>query len=339
MRKFLGITLLGVIIIAFLSCEKDEMEDLNQTPEMDATTKRIVDFKNELSKKNTTGESMHIDSLVWYSEATLNFSYGHPYLNYTNKTTDSIRIMVDLTENLLVSYEDVVNTHIKFNNFVYEQYESFLDHPKHMIVMDIVLLEVNALQAELCLYSKIGKVTEQENLKYVNDPWEYYDWWKAYEYQGGRCNGYGSQYPSTDNAADQLELHMDPHNADFRYLSDPDVYYTDIPPTWEYPDAGFDNSPNNDPQTQDLYPTLIYGPEWMRDCLSPDDMFFLLSQMDDLLIHDRDDNYPDKYPHEIEIWAAGPPGDGTRFGEHWYEFKLGDRNFYPHEPDEPALMR
>ncbi len=336
MKNILFLSLITALMVVFVGCEQEEF-DLQSENSYDATTQRILDFGSSLTKKSGNGDNMHIDSLVWYSEAWFNLNYGHPHLDYENVTTDSMKITIDLREGSMVTPDIVANTHIEMNNFIVKQYDNFLDDPKHMIVMDVNLRSQTSSKAELWLYSTIGKsINENGDQKSVSNPFEYYDWWHAYYFEGGRCNGYQSQFPSDENAADQLEKYFKDHNSDFAYLNSPRVYFTDVI-TGE--DIYWELVYNDDPNTQDLYPTLVYGPDYERTCLSPDDMYFFLSKMDDVLIHNRPDSYTDKHPFNIVIEARTATGKEKSGGEHVYLYDLGVKHFSPRPVHDPALMR
>ncbi len=323
-------------MVVFVGCEQEEF-DLQSENSYDATTQRIVDFGSSLTKKSGNGDNMHIDSLVWYSEAWFNLNYGYPHLDYENVTTDSMKITIDLLESGMVAADVVASTHIDMNNFIVKQYDNFLDEPKHMISMNVSLRNLTATQAELWLHSTIGKVVDAPETKSdVLDPFKYYDWWHVIE---GRCNGYQAEFPSDENAAYQLLDYYRSHNSDFAYLNSPWVYFTDQPNPWEYPDVIWDNTWNNDPETQDLYPTLVYGPSYDRTCLSPEDLYFFLSKMDDVLIHNRPgpDEFADLYPYNIDIEITGDVGQGSHT-EYGYEFELGERHYSERPREDPALM-
>lgn len=51
---------------------------MEKTTIYDNTEQRIIDFKVGIAKKDRDVENMCIDSLIWYVEAAMSYSYCHP---------------------------------------------------------------------------------------------------------------------------------------------------------------------------------------------------------------------------------------------------------------------
>lgn len=319
MKKLLGITLLGVIGFSFSGCEKDEIE-MQQPTENYETEQRILNFKDEIAKKDRNGESMHIDSLIWYTEAAMNYSYCHPGLTYEFKQRDSVLITVDLIDGCSVSPENVEATYIEVNNYLVEQYEGFKHEPKRLIVVNLELEGSNQSSAGIWVYSTIGKVYEEENLKSSN-PFQSYDWWLAIG--SGRCNGYNSTHPSTENAMDQLERYYITHNDAFDYLN-PDYYnyyFTDVSGFYHFYGYNADSD-------WDLY---MWDDSNYDLCISPTLMNYFLQHIDEVII---DDLPVGGKPFNLQIYPESiPSGRGTNL--HEYRVQAGTY----HGRAIPALMR
>jgi len=322
MKKLnLLVAMAAMMMVVFVSCEKDEIDLENST--MSSTEKRIVDFDASFTKKSTAMDNIHIDSLVWYAEATFNYKYGSPNLDYSNVITDSIFMNVSLTDAEIIEGTEAYSAYVTMNNFIATQYADYKAEHKHMIVMNVAVKERTNNSAVIVLYSTIGQVIEiPSELKSAMDPFQDYDWWHAY--QVGRCNGYNETHPSTENAADQLERYIKTHHPDFEYLTNDRVFYVDILDPWDCNPVYWEGNNNNDPATSWMYPTIVYGPDWAEECLSPDAMYFLLDHMDEALFN-RHDNFPTHHPFNIEVFAHGAVGKS--YGEHGYEFSLGIRKY------------
>ncbi|MDA3867337.1 MAG: hypothetical protein PF489_11405, partial [Salinivirgaceae bacterium] len=197
-------------------------------------------------------------------QTTFNYKFGYPELDYDNVITDSIFMNVALFEGDIVEESEVFAAYVNMNNFIAKQYEDYNGESKQFVVMNVGVKEKTETSAVIALYSSIGTVTEiPSELKEATDPFQYYDWWHAYGYEAGRCNGYNSSHPSSENAADQLERYIKTHHPDFAYLTHSRVYYVDFPEEWEYHDVIWDGNYNTDSATSDMYPTIVYGPDSM----------------------------------------------------------------------------
>ncbi len=322
MRKFLGITLLGVIVIAFLSCEKDEME-IKQSVENKGSEQRVISFKDNMLQKNGGGQSMQLDSLIWYTEATLNYSYGFPNLYYDKKRKDSVLITVDLMDGCMVSAEDVNATFVEINNRIYEFYDNFKYDSKHVVVVNLELEESNKDGAGIWVYTTTGKLFEGDNLKSSN-PFQFYDWWHGW--LPGRCNGYNDDYPSTEYSGDQLERYYITHNDAFDYLNPEyqELWFTDVDGPYHF--YGYYADDN---WTEYMWDSYTY-----EECISPDQMNYFLQHIDEVVI---DDLPVDATPFDLEVLIEYISGTRTTI-LHEYRVHAGtyhERKIYAPVNPEP----
>ena len=332
--KKLNYLLIGAFSLLFIAgCEKDELDVVNSV-QNDGTAQRIVDFKSSVELKSTHDLAMEVDSMVWYVEAAMNMTYGHPHLSYVDRKLDSLWISVDFSDGCLISGIDVVNTYIAMHDFVAQRFSNYTGTNKHIVVVDVRKEGANSDGVGLWIYSTVGSAISDDNLKLTANPFQFYDWWWAADQQG-RCNGYNDEYPGTGDAATQLELYYKTHNSGFYYLRKPGHYFTDIESGYAVPEAIPENFPNPDPAAQDEYPTLIFfGPEWNTTCcLSPEILYFLLDKMDDVLIGGLPTQFAGKKPLNIKIWAAGPVGTKDYCEVvHWYEYSVGKYHYNVGKP-------
>lgn len=333
MEKINYLTLIPALILLFAGCENDE-QHLKPSIDYSPTTQRILDFKTSMTKKSTGGDNMHPDSLVWYTEAVLNMSYGYPHLNYSQKSTDSLQVTVNLTDNENVAYEDVTDAFIRMNNFVANQYNDYYGEPKRMVAIDVRLKSCNTTEANLWIYSTIGTAAENGengNEKSTN-PFAYHEYWHAYYYDGGECNG----YDNPEYAAGKLTLFMKYYTPNLGYLANNRYYYTDIEidiKTNSY------HYPNNDPATMEQYPYLLYEREsWGTDCLIPSDMEFMLYNMDDILIDDlaSQPQYEGKLPFNVEIHSLISVGKNYELAHYQVKTDMGIQHYREINPADPV---
>lgn len=77
-----------------------------------------------------------------------------------------------------------------------------------------------------------------------------------------------------------------------------------------------------------------------NECLSPDDMFFLLSNMAEIILENQpDDLFDDYVPFNIEVFTAeGLRNKAIDHGEHWYKYDLGKKHYSELQKATPVLM-
>ncbi len=314
MKNFLKITLIGALAFSFFGCEKDEFE-MKNTTNFDNTEQRIIDFKAGIAKKDRNGENMHIDSLIWYVEAAMNYSYCHPGLTYEFKQRDSVLISVDLIDGCTVSPENVDAMYIEVNNFLVDQYENFKHESKRLIAVNLEMEGSNQSGAGVWVYSTIGKLLDEGDLKSSN-PFQSYDWWHAWA--PGRCNGYNSTHPSTENATDQLERYYITHNDAFDYLNPEyyDFYFTNVSGPHFFFGYGDDFS------------NYMWDDDNYDECISPTYMNYFLQHIDDVII----DHLPRSgKPFDLDVIPESLPSTIL----HTYKVHAGSY----HGRAIPALMR
>lgn len=211
--------------------------------------------------------------------------------------------------------ENGTATYIKVNNFLVDQYENYKHKAKRLISVNLKLEGSNQNAAGIWVYSTIGKLLVENNLK-SSSPFQDYDWWHALDI--GRCNGYNSTHPSTENAMNQLERYYITHNNAFKYLNPYyyDYYFTDI----EGPHYCYGHGSDWDMYVWD---------SWNYDeCISPELMNYFLQHIDDVIV---DNLSGGRQPFNLQV---GYTGLSTIY-LHMYEFESGRY----HGRAIPALMR
>ena len=315
MKNLLVVAIFSAISITFFSCEKDETNE-KQPVEYDAVSQSIINFKTNMDKKSTYSDPISPDSLVWYIEATFNMYYGHPGTYHDIQATDSLLVSVNLVDGCEVTPEDVYGTYVTVNNFFYDAYESFDYDPKELVVMDLKLLGTNVDAADLMVYVTIGKPDEEASqLKTTKDnPFQYYDFWNAIA--PGRCNGYNTSYPSTENAMDQLMEYYMTYNDAFEYL--------DLTKVYDYYFTSIDNSPIFHGVDEENWDAYIWD-DWNNPytCLAPSNMNYFLQSIDEVIIDNNP--YTGKKAFNLNIYLDGI---GNVYC-HTYECDYGNYHWRP----------
>lgn len=119
------------------------------------------------------------------------------------------------------------------------------------------------------------------------------------------------------------------------YLADGKVYFTDVISSVYGHPLGF---PNPDNQTVGDYPYMIYESQsWDRVCLSPNDMNFMLQNMDYVLIDQMAAPFDGKYPFNINLISETSTGIGYELARYVIYSDMGKINRRTIDPDDPIL--
>lgn len=328
------VAIVAAMTVIFVSCEKDE-NDLT-TSSNENTEMRIQDFKVSILKKSTTGDNMPIDSLVWYAEAAFNYSYGFPYLDYAEVITDSTLIEIEVEAGCEVTYAEVIESYNEMDNFIATVYNNYDAKNKHVVSVDLVTESCDETTAYVWLYVKVGEFyvyDDEGQFKSTFNPFTIFDSWPAY--LEGYLNCGSNSFPGL--TTERLEVYMKYYNSNLSYLVAPRVYFTDI-----VSNCGLEYTsvPNNDPATQSEYPYYIYeSTSWGRECLSPDDMNFMLQHMDHVLLEVMAAPYPGKLPHNIDIQDSFINGKAEIIASYYIVADMGIKHVRTVNPVDPVLTK
>ena len=137
-------TFMLTVSIFFTACNKDTSLT-EEVKNIDPTEQKILNFKEQMKSGDKSGETMSIDSAVWYIEAALNYTYcivpqdvvGNG-LNF-NTSSDSISFNINVNNGVVTlqdatnSYEQMkveinsllagINYDVKFMNIIDVEYE------------------------------------------------------------------------------------------------------------------------------------------------------------------------------------------------------------------------
>ncbi len=125
-----------VISIVFSACKKD---DAITEKEIDPTEQKILNFKAKMESGSKSGETMSIDSAVWYIEAALNYTYC--YVPEEIPEVDMFKIdTFDVnTEavNEQISFNDIVDAYSQIEEFALLTFEEFNGMNKFLSAVDV----------------------------------------------------------------------------------------------------------------------------------------------------------------------------------------------------------
>ena len=224
MKKYIiSISLLAVITgILLISCQKEAAhETALQTKSADQLLEeRILGFENITLNPTKNGTTMQLDSVLWYSEALLNYSNAEAYeeLGAITVFKDTITLQ-NLPENY--TQTDIA---ILYNQIA-ETFASNKPLDKFFVFADVELI---------CSNTKNGN-EEQVVINRGFGSTELYgfaenDWWEACKIEGtsmngGRCHGYTGG--EGNDASDRIERMANARRGSIAIFGG-NIYFTDV---------------------------------------------------------------------------------------------------------------
>nr|NQU89088.1 hypothetical protein [Bacteroidota bacterium] len=197
---FTGLTIIALIagVVVMNSCSKQELADHTLTVSKEVImTGEDLSFQNNLVRFREkveyikehpgfkSGEVMHVDSAVWYLEATINYSYGHPDRKCNEIYNYADSVYLDISTTGEVTLDDVVLVHDLIISMISDFYYSVDEDQKEFILTDISIAETQSGQTKISFTASVG--SEWNNYLF---PFDETDYW--YYGQGmGKCGPYG----------------------------------------------------------------------------------------------------------------------------------------------------
>nr|NQU91490.1 hypothetical protein [Bacteroidota bacterium] len=231
---------------------------------------KIRAFKQELTnlRENPhfkSGETMQVDSAIWYCKAALNYTYARAGVQFDKITCDSAKITIP-SNGEAVLIEDLPTIYQQFLDSLSAKYHAIQSENKNLVMVNITTEESTETGTEVTLY---GATSEGTPVTYGYGLFDSTDYW----YWGGglgKCDIYQGQNVGED-ATTQLQYKINHPIATYppgTYFI-PDTY-TDWIYTWDYEDP---NSPNGYFR---LFLWESYWPPQEPPCIPPDDMNYYL---------------------------------------------------------------
>lgn len=280
MKTFkLSILSLAVFVLAAIiySCSKqDQTEPAGSATEISQSAadilieNKIRAFKSKMETQREnpsykSGESMSVDSAVWYIKAAFNYTYARAGVNFNHISSDSATISVsapngEIAENELPGiYQQILDS-------VSAIYNAAQGNDKNLLMVNVVPSDASAITTDLTVYAATGVILPT----YIYGQFNETDYW----YWGnglGKCDAYQGQYIGQD-AASVLEYRINHPLVSYppgTYFI-PDTY-TDWFYPWDYEDT---NSPNAFKSRLFIDEDIFYPYE--APCISPEDMTYYL---------------------------------------------------------------
>ena len=335
--KHLLLPIAGMFIIAaiFVSCSKQDQTELTSSPPEISQSKadilienKIKAFKSKLGhlRENPqfkSGETIEVDSAVWYMEAASNQTYGDASTPFGELVIDSFNIDVP-APNGEIQLNDILATYNEMINGLSDSYNAIPDENKHLVVNDVSLKSVDEGIATFGVIAGFGTEGNSGTNGVFDDEWYYGE-------ELGDCD---YNYAPAD-AAEKIEDKILARKG----TPSPNIEYTDVE-TFEIYANSFLNNEDMFPE-DNMYDYLMFhcwdddANIWpnVHTCVSVDEMNFYLLAAEYLLNHDQPQfaRPPGKSLITINlIGDAMYPANGTLY-MHYAIVQYG----IPHQGSEP----
>ena len=204
-------TFMLAISIIFTACNKDtSLTEVEKN--IDPTEQKILDFKAKMQNPNKSGETMSIDSAVWYIEAALNYTHCDTASSVIG--IDSAFVSVNVSDDGSINFNDVVVAYNQMNDKL-----TIIVGENSMRLADIEFVNNSdkSGQEELKL-----TVVETKAIPLPNQYYTITDNWYAGPWNGvpsGNCSG----SVTTRDLTDEVEKWVTYKRAVLA-----NVYYTDV---------------------------------------------------------------------------------------------------------------
>ncbi len=305
----LTILSLAVFVLAAIiySCSKqDNAEPVSSTSEISQSNadilieNKIRAFKSkmEFQRENPgykSGESMGVDSAVWYFKAALNYTYARAGVDFNYLSSDSATINVS-TSNGEIAENELPGIYQQILDSVRAIYNTAEGNGKNLLMVNVVSSDASANSTDLTIYAATGSTTPTYIYGYFDET----DYWK-WGLELGKCGEFEGEDVGQD-ATTVLQYHINHPSVSYP----PGTYFIpdENPTRWkyynDYPDA---NSPGG-------Y-RLFYAydePLWTYPiCIPPEDMEYYLY---DGVVYIMND--------------LKPAGKYLTFGEVTWDYESGD---------------
>lgn len=283
---------LGISLLVLNACKKDDMP--NKTAEVYWTAEdvriqnSILNFQSKIKNNSfKNGESIKIDSALWYLEALLNFNYSTPDSSFVNLTVDTSFIFELPTNNEEVDFNDLVSAAFAMEDHILSFYEQMPEAIKFIIATDVKIKETDTKLGGLTLTITTGYGSEYIDNPACYPPFGEYDYWKwgaSWMDFGGYCDGpYVGQDEDSD-AAEEIEKKINSPRCIGTDIGHP-YYIAEVYTVHILPEA----YPNPDDDGLDNYQDfLLYngytGINVPNICIPPEDMNFYLQGTLDVVL-------------------------------------------------------
>jgi hypothetical protein len=228
MKKYFQVLMLSIILIFLIfSCKKSIGPEIKPDQMINSTNEtelKIQSFLNRMSSQLKDEKTYSIDSAIWYSTATLNYTYAiyDSALIHLSRDTSTFSMVLDKDDK--VTESDLENAFEQMVDSLEDFFEDLPVNTKHVVYCLVYEMNVYPERLDVGMVSVIG-------WGYSIMPYEPFDetdyWYAIMDY--GKCGDYDGHGEGED-ASDKLEQKiMDP-----RILYDPDWRIFTIPGSEEF---------------------------------------------------------------------------------------------------------
>lgn len=292
--------LFGLSLLVFNACQKDMQNKLADTQENVYWSAEDLKIKNSILKfqnkinNNTfkSGETLSIDSTIWYIEALMNYNYATPDSSYAKLITDTNFYLEIPIDNEKINFDDISVAFNSVDEYILNYLDEIPSEVKFMIACD-VSIEQNNMKGDgssikLFLYYGADFITNPG----IYTPFQEYDYWTWTSLSGddgGYCGGpYIGQ--DVDTGADK----------EIQYkVNNPNAINNDIPLSTYiveteiiYVDPQYYINPNDDIPEDNWLDYLMFiqrdnpytqGYDGYHSCMEPIEMNFYLQGILDII--------------------------------------------------------
>jgi len=309
MKKYFIITaILAISIIAIFSCRKSVDPEVNpsqMTNPSNATELKIQSFLNRLNSNLKDEKTYSIDSAIWLTEASLNFTYAIYDSALVYVAIDTSEFSLELDEKNKVSESDLETAYNDMVDSLEAYFDGLTVNIKRVFYCDVIEADVAEGRLNLLMVAAVA-------CGYSSYQWSYFDeddyWYSILEW--GKCN----YYQGDGDAAIQLTQAFMSNLC----VSDPEVriWFSD-----EITIGGIDPYYYNyEPAPRDKRGFWYYGSGTMVNpqCCPPEELEFYMSENGiPYIINDQN---PD--PEELEFESIIIEGDKMNGIGYWVEAHL-----------------
>jgi hypothetical protein len=327
--KLFNLTMLSLAVLlfaaVFYSCSKQGQTEpaglateIYQSEADILIENKIIAFKGkmELLRKNPSyksGETISVDSAVWYLKAALNYTYARAGVDFNHLSNDSAAISVSLT-NGEIAENELPDIYLQILDSVRAIYNAAEGNDKNLYMVNVAPSDASVNSTDLTIYAATGTTAPT----YIYGQFDETDYW----YWGGglgKCNAYQGQHIGED-ATTVLEYRINHPLVSYP----PGTYFIpdDDPTQWFYPwDYEDEYSPNG---YYRLFNIEGLFPPQDDPCLSPDEMTYYLYDGVEYIMQDNKPTGKYLTLGEVRWYIATPPTGFLWY--HYVRFTYGERH-------------
>lgn len=260
-------------ILTFNSCKKEELVNANDTNIAERISKYIYDIENGSNLKSQ--RFMAIDSVIWYTEASLNYKHSQSNISFSELAFETSLIAVDYQDGDIVAFDEVIRVQREMKQKIKTHFKNIGNPKKHMRLVDVKLVEKNpeSKKATLVVKTAIGVGDPTVLVLFGATDWWYYGW------SQGKCSAYTGGVGS--DAAKEIEWRI---NNSIVYPAN--TTFTDVYTAYEINPLDYPN-PTDTIAADNWYDYLMYfneeseflpqSQQTFHTCLSPTENRFYLN--------------------------------------------------------------